>query len=184
MYPNLSSIQKIDLKYFPVKKATRLPSPESESYKKKKKDIANALAGDSKSKRNGSVEHEPTTPGDKNTEGKLSHLQQIPHTSSPATPDTTVPPTPAGPGLKRLNVLAMQTDVMASLTNAFLREGSAVGIHSATPCPSCAHTLLDEEVIDCYDAVIVITKCNVVHTTACLLNASLMFSFSDLHQQR
>ena len=59
----------------------------------------------------------------------------------------TPPHTPAvSLGSKRVNVLAMQTDVNSIFSNAFVREGSAIGIHCATPCPICNHTLLDEEV--------------------------------------
>ena len=41
----------------------------------------------------------------------------------------------------------MQTDVQSTFTSAFVRDGSAIGIHCATPCPICSHTLLDEEVM-------------------------------------
>ena len=59
----------------------------------------------------------------------------------------TPPRTPAASlSSKRVNVLAMQTDVNSIFSNAFVREGSAIGIHCATPCPICNHTLLDEEV--------------------------------------
>ena len=62
-----------------------------------------------------------------------------------------LPTPPLTPSLqsssKRLNVLAMQTDVQSTFTSAFVRDGSAIGIHCATPCPICSHTLLDEEVM-------------------------------------
>lgn len=110
----------------------------------------NTSPGDANPKRNGTEGHESSTPVDQNPEGSLPHVRRNSNTSSPPTPDPPAPPAPVGP--KRLNVLAMQTDVMASMTSAFLREGSAVGIHSATPCPTCTHTLLDEEVLSCHDA--------------------------------
>jgi hypothetical protein len=40
---------------------------------------------------------------------------------------------------RRLNVLGMQADVLSTFKNAFVREGCAVGIHCATPCPTCAY---------------------------------------------
>lgn len=88
------------------------------------------------------------------SESPLEHIQQLQHESpeivtpntqlTPSTVITSKPSTP--PTVKRLNVLAMQTDVLSSFSSAFVREGCAVGIHCATPCPLCAHTLLDEEV--------------------------------------
>ena len=54
---------------------------------------------------------------------------------------------------KRVNVLAMQADVNSIFSSAFIREGSAIGIHCATPCPICNHTLLDEEVRIRYHAI-------------------------------
>ena len=88
------------------------------------------------------------------SESPLEHIQQLqcqdPEIITPSillipsTVVTSMPSTP--PTVKRLNVLAMQTDVLSSFSSAFVREGCAVGIHCATPCPLCAHTLLDEEV--------------------------------------
>lgn len=70
-----------------------------------------------------------------------------PAMTSPAPLETKATSTPASNAAqRRLNVLGMQADVLSTFKNAFVREGCAVGIHCATPCPSCAYTLLDDEV--------------------------------------
>ena len=70
-----------------------------------------------------------------------------PAMTSPAPLETKPTSTPtSNAAQRRLNVLGMQADVLSTFKNAFVREGCAVGIHCATPCPTCAYTLLDEEV--------------------------------------
>jgi hypothetical protein len=70
----------------------------------------------------------------------------VPKTTIPV-PLISIPPVPVHTGGTRVNVLAMQVDLLDTFSSAFTREGSAIGIHSATPCPSCSHILLDEEVM-------------------------------------
>jgi hypothetical protein len=47
---------------------------------------------------------------------------------------------------KRVNILAMQNDLQSTFSSAFVNEGRAIGIHSATHCPSCDYVMLEEEV--------------------------------------
>ena len=91
-----------------------------------------------------SVDQIPVT----NTEAPVDQAPEItPALTSLQSPETKTIPTPTSNATqKRLNVLGMQADVLSTFKNAFVREGCAVGIHCATPCPTCAYTLLDEEV--------------------------------------